>query len=348
MKHDIFYTWIDSLRVSATLAVIFVHVNGDILYQYGSISNLDWWTGNVYGSCLRFCVPIFLMISGALILPKSYKSLGEYLKKRVLRILFPFLFWSIIYVARLIFIKLNQGEYMTFTENLKFICDKLFMSSASVHLWYIYLIIGLYLFFPIIGKWINNSSKREIEYFIGIWFITLFLPIPLVKDFIPHIELSYFSGYIGFPILGYYLTKFNFEFNQKKLIYILLILTGFLITLFGTYFDSERRGHFELMAFYNYRSPNVALLSIGIFLLFKDFVQCSAKTSSVILFFSKYSYGTYLIHVLVLVILSKVGFTYSFIHPIIGMPVTSVLCLIISTIMIWGVNKLPFGKYISG
>ncbi|POR16914.1 hypothetical protein BWK58_15200, partial [Flavobacterium columnare] len=89
--------WITSLRVLATFSVIFLHTSAEILYQYGKTSNANWWIGNIYDSSVRFCVPIFLMISGALILSKDYKNITEYLKKRVLRIIFPFLFWSIVY-----------------------------------------------------------------------------------------------------------------------------------------------------------------------------------------------------------------------------------------------------------
>jgi surface polysaccharide O-acyltransferase-like enzyme len=335
--------WINSLRVLATFSVIFLHVTAGILYQYGSISNLDWWTGNIYDSSVRFCVPIFLMISGALILSKTYESTREYLKKRVLRILFPFLFWSIIYIARDLFLKFNYGEYLSFIEILKFIFIKL-KSGASFHLWYIYLIIGLYLFFPIIGKWIHNSNKHEIKYFLGIWSLTVFAHLPFVKNFIPNIEISYFSGYIGLPVLGYYLSKTTFNFNEKKAVYILSVLTGVLITIFGTYFATKQRGSFY-SEFYDYLTPNVILVSIGIFLLFKDFVKFNSK---IILFFSKYSYGTYLIHILVLWILEKLGFSYAFVNPIIGISITSVLCFIVSTLIVFVINKLPLGKYISG
>jgi len=335
--------WIDSLRVLATFSVIFLHVASGILNQYGSISNLDWWIGNIYDSSVRFCVPIFLMISGTLILSKTYESIGEYLKKRVLRILFPFLFWSIIYIARDLFLKFNHSEYLSFIEVLKFTFIKL-KSGASIHFWYIYLIIGLYLFFPIIGKWISKSNKHEIKYFLGIWLLTIFAHLPFVKKIIPNVELSYFSGYIGLPILGYYLSKINFNFDKKKIIYILSVLTGILITIFGTYFITKYKGSFY-HGFYNYLTPNVVLVSAGIFLLFKDFVRSNSK---IILFLSKYSYGTYLIHILVLWILGKFGFSYAFVNPIIGIPITSMLCIIVSTLIIWGVNKLPFGKYISG
>jgi hypothetical protein len=47
-------------------------------------------------------------------------------------------------------------------------------------------------------------------------------------------------------------------------------------------------------------------------------------------------------------VLEKFGFSYAFVNPIIGIPITSVLCFAVSTLIIYGVNKLPFGKYISG
>jgi len=313
----------------------------------GNISILDWWIGNIYDSSVRFCVPIFLMISGALILSKNYESIGEYLKKRVLRILFPFLFWSIIYIAKGAFFKFNHGECLTFIEILKFTFISL-KYGADYHLWYIYLIIGLYLFFPIVGKWISKSNKYEIKYFIGIWLITIFAHLPFVKILIPNIEMSYFSGYIGFPILGYYLSKTTFNINGKKAIYILFILTGILITIFGTFFVTKHTGSFR-GGFYDFLSPNIILVSIGVFLLFKDFVKPSTRTSTVVLFFSKYSYGTYLIHALILWGLGKFGFSYAFVNPVIGIPVTSILCFISSTLFIFGVSKLPLlGKYISG
>jgi surface polysaccharide O-acyltransferase-like enzyme len=335
--------WINSLRVLATFSVIFLHVSANILPQYGTISNLDWWTGNIYDSSVRFCVPIFLMITGTLIFSKSYENTGQYLKKRFLRILFPFLFWSIIYIADDLFVKFNDVEYLSFKEILNYVFVKL-RDGARYHLWYIYMIIGLYLFFPIIGKWLQNSNKNEIKYFLGIWLLTVFINLPFVKKLIPNINIPYFSGFIGFPILGYYLNKTSLNFDKKKVIYVLLVLTGILITIFGTYISTKYKGSFYV-GFYNYLSPNVILVSVGIFLLFKDFIRFNSKY---ILFFSKYSYGTFLIHVLVLTILGKKGLNYAFINPIIGIPITSVICFVVSTLIIWGVNKLPLGKYISG
>jgi surface polysaccharide O-acyltransferase-like enzyme len=335
------------LRVLATFGVIVIHVAAGILSQYGSIINFDWWIGNIYDSSVRFCIPIFLMISGALILSKTYKSIGEYLKKRALRIVLPFLFWSMIYIASSLFHKFYHGEHMTIAELITFVFIQL-KKGASFHLWYVYMIIGLYLFFPIIGKWINKSNENEIKYFIGIWLLAAIASLPFMQKNFPGINLTYFSGYIGFPVLGYYLSRKTFSNpDREKAISILLILTGILITIFGTYFITRNKGFMD-ESFYERLSPNVILVSIGIFLLFKNSTKFSTRTSSVILFFSKYSYGIYLIHILVLWKLGLLGFSIFSINPVIGIPVTAMLCFIISTLIIFGVNKLPWGKYISG
>ncbi|MFN5459946.1 MAG: acyltransferase [Bacteroidota bacterium] len=335
--------WINSLRVLATFSVIVLHVAARILYQYGSIPNLNWWTGNIYDSSARFCVPIFLMISGTLIFSKTYENTKEYFRKRVLRILFPFMFWSLIYIAVGWFFKFNSGEYLSFKEVLLFVLVNL-KSGASFHFWYIYMIIGLYLLFPIIGVWLQNSNKNGIKYFLGIWFLTSLIHLPFIKKLIPNVDISYFSGYIGFPILGYYLSKLSLNFNKKKEIYFSLIVIGIFITIFGTYVSTKYTGNFY-SGFYSYLSPNVILVAVGIFLLFKDFVRFNSKF---ILFFSKYSYGTYLVHVLILTAFGELGISNVFSNPIIGIPIISALCFFVSTLIIWVVNKLPFGKFISG
>ena len=88
--------WLDAVRWLATIAVITIHVVAPYLYQYGQISIVNWNIYNVIDSLSRFAVPFFVMLSGALLLNRTI-SLVDFLKKRFLRILIPFLFWSLIY-----------------------------------------------------------------------------------------------------------------------------------------------------------------------------------------------------------------------------------------------------------
>ena len=87
---------ISILRIIATFSVIVIHVSGPLVVKYGQISNFDWNIANFYDSISRYSVPMFFMISGALLLNKDYQ-LKDFLKKRLGKIALPFLFWSIFY-----------------------------------------------------------------------------------------------------------------------------------------------------------------------------------------------------------------------------------------------------------
>src|SRR6267154_32982 len=90
--------WINSLRLIALVAVIVLHTAAIPLEQYGKIPLNDWLTADLYNALVRFAVPVFVMITGALLLHREYE-LGDFLKKRLGRIFTPFLFWSLVYIA---------------------------------------------------------------------------------------------------------------------------------------------------------------------------------------------------------------------------------------------------------
>lgn len=339
--------WTTHLRVVATISVILVHVTAEVLYQYGYISNFVWSTGNVYDSLVRFCVPVFVMLTGVLMLSRTYE-LGEFLKKRFSRIVLPFLFWSLVYVLFALNDNISAGHEMSFLEIIEWVIHQL-LNGSSYHLWYIYMIIGIYLFVPIISKWIQNATEKEILYFISIWIFTLIINQPVLCRFRINIDLTYFSGFIGYLVLGYYLSIKSFTYSKSvmNVIAVFLIFLGVSITIFGTYFLSHDSNNFEEY-FYNYNTLNVLMVSVGLFLFFKN-VEISnptvLKTSN---FISKYSYGIYLVHILVLRFMSAIKIDYDFINPVFAIPVTTLICLLISTLIIYSINKLPYGKYISG
>jgi len=135
--------------------------------------------------------------------------------------------------------------------------------------------------------------------------------------------------------------------SKTNLISLFLIVTGIGITIFGTYFCSYYKGEFSDI-FLGYLTPNVLMVSIGIFMFFKNNDITNRHPPKMIGFISKYSYGIYLIHVLILFFLTKVGITSKLINPLLGIPLTTLLCLTISALLIYILNKLPWGKYISG
>ena len=91
--------WLDNARIAAILAVVILHsaVSGVVDTDLGSGY---WWAGNLYSAFSRWCVPVFVMISGALLLsPARQESLGTFYRKRMSRVLWPFLFWSAFFLG---------------------------------------------------------------------------------------------------------------------------------------------------------------------------------------------------------------------------------------------------------
>ncbi|MFL9831939.1 acyltransferase family protein [Flavobacterium sp. ST-87] len=336
--------WADILRTIATIAVIILHVTAPLLTSMESLTN--WWIGNIIESSVRFSVPVFFMLTGALLFDKEY-PLNTFLKKRFFRVIIPFLFWSIVYISFSLTLKVLHNEELHFFNVLNFVIDQ-FKNGSSYHLWFVYTLLGIYLFTPIISKWIRNSSNKEILYFLIIWSLTVLYTYPVLSIFDTKIDLSHFTGFLGYTILGYYLRMISFEnSNKKDFIAIAMFLTGLIITMTGTFLLYKLKGEMDEL-FYEYLTLNVLMCSIGMYMYIKD---KNVKNQYILKFLNlmnRFSYGIYLVHVLVLTFLTKAGITCFFIHPLIGVPVTSLLCLSFSVLIVYIINKLPYGKYVSG
>lgn len=327
-------TWPDILRALATLAVIILHTASPILNQFETIPVTSWHIGNIYDSLTRFCVPVFFMLSGALLLSKDY-SLKDFLSKRFLRIIPPLIFWSLIYIVYTIFD--SNKTFSSFLDLSLFVLLKLFKGS-QFHLWFIYTLLGLYLLVPILRKWIKNASKNEILYFLLIWICTIIYAIPHLNDYLPKINLMNFSGYLGYMVLGYYLSNMK-SFKKSKSF--LLYSIGVIVTILGTYYLTSKNGAFN-STFYGYLTPNVLLSSTGIFLLIKEIHITSSIVKLMVSKISKYSYGIYLVHILVLELLLKLGLNWQITNPVISIPVIAILTILISWLIIYLGNKIKF------
>ena len=90
--------WLDVVRLVAMFTVVCCHCTDPFNFYPGTspdIVDIKFW-GAVYGAALRPCVPLFVMITGALLLPVRGDASAFY-KKRIPRVFFPFLIWSVIY-----------------------------------------------------------------------------------------------------------------------------------------------------------------------------------------------------------------------------------------------------------
>jgi surface polysaccharide O-acyltransferase-like enzyme len=161
--------------------------------------------------------------------------------------------------------------------------------------------------------------------------------------------VRYFTGYIGYLVLGYYLAYK--ELPQKGLglplwIFYVLCLVG--ITL-GTYLISENT-HSLSTLMYEPLGPFVILYASGIFLLAR--VTAFHLPPSLVRLrdiAGNYSLGIYLCHALFLTLMDDWGISYKLCNPYISIPVTALVCFTLSFILIFILSKIPvIGKYMAG
>lgn len=332
--------YISYLRIAATFAVILLHTVATYVGKFPRVDIDTWHIANTIDSCMRACVPIFVLISGALLLDKQ-EPLGMFMSKRIKRIGIPLLFWSIVYLLWQTFIGQIQWSGSIIMDIKR--VYMLLKTGVSYHFWYIYMILGLYLLMPILRRWVQQAPAKELLYFLGIWSITLWIN-PYTKTYFPAIELMYFSKYVGYLILGYYLDKYIVPSKKVALLAFSCLVVGILCTALLTYYFSKNEQHF-VGVFYGNLTPNVCLSAIGYFLLAKCFLQ---SQKSIILLADSYTFGIFFIHVIVLYYIHRYSpflgqekdtFTY-----LLYVGTTAIQTAVISFVMIFLANRVPILK----
>ena len=339
------FDWINNLRIIALFAVIVLHTTSPVLETYNKGPLNIWLVGDFYNSLVRFAVPVFVMITGALMLHREY-DLSNFLKKRLTRVVLPFLFWSGVYIAYMYYnedIDYPGDWWLCFKQIMHFLRD-----GASYHLWYVYMLIGLYLIMPVISKFVRNASQNEIRYFLVVWFLVMMIEQPYMVKYKPGVDLRYFEGFIGYLVLGHYLAFAEFKLARLKTwMYLLFFVSLTLIATLTYLLYRHYNGISTIM--YEPLSPSIMIIASSIFMIGKlSAPQLPAWLIKVRDFAGTYSFGIYLSHALVLQLLDQQGLNYKLFTPLLSIPATALTCLILSLLLVYIVNKIPFGKYVSG
>lgn len=282
-------------------------------------------------------IGLFFMISGALILGKA-KTLSNdndldvfsFLKHRLLKIIIPLAFWSLLYRS------LSSIE-----------------SSGLSVMWFLWTIGGLYLLSPILLRWLQHASLHEVELYLCIWAISLLYPF--LKLFMPAGEgdtswIYYFHGYVGYFVLGYYLSIAPMAHLRKYLWSFLTLFALFTIIAPGAVLSLGLEVDFYSLFWY--LSLSVALQCAAWFVGFRSiesrFSTYLSTYASQIAKLSAMTFGIYLSHILVL----RIGlWNVPFLSAISGIPYM-ILCTLITLpsafFLAWIIGKLPGGKWIIG
>lgn len=346
--------WVTNLRVLATLSVILLHAAGYGSLHVKKIPVTDWWICHIINVFGRFAVPVFVMLSGYLLIGK-YEELRSFIKKRFSRIFVPFLIWSLIYITWSNF-KGLAGERTPWTVG-DFV-KKILVGNGggSGHLWFVYMLLGIYAITPIISRWIkgteastNSATKRnEIVYFLSLWVVgnVVYTLVNQRLGFEIKFELRYFTGFIGYFVLGYWLGNLEKRFSSSLLLF--LFLASWALAAYICYAVSWQAGKY-VYDYTDYLSIVVMLMSVTLFLLLKR--ACDVPILPKLMAeLDITSYGVYLVHALILRILSRqFHLNFTWIHPLLGITVHFLLGFIISYLIVRIISKIPkAGSWIVG
>ena len=335
------YLWADFVRNVGILLVILGHVSGMVVQRMDKIPLYDWMAGNVYNVIARACVPLLFMVSGALLLPRQ-EGIRDFYYKRFQRVIYPFLFWSALYLLW------NSAGYQNYTliNALKTMAISILIAPAEYHLWFMYELFGVYMLTPLIRKAVDSQRETILWYFIAIWFI--FGPLKrLIQSFVPYdiiFDLGYLTGYIGYFVLGYLLIRIPIKKWMLWTSFFVCVASG-VFTGYITFYYYQTRPN--MAEFYQYLlGINIVFLSVSAYILLKAagdaiFSIPRPRLAKWAVGLTSTSFGMYLVHVFVLNFI-RVNLISPIDSPsIYTIPLVTILVFIISWAIIAILQKIP-------
>lgn len=340
-------TELDILRLLAMLAVIWVHVGG---METGSLPtsdpNCQWLI--FMKSIMTWEIPVYVMTSGRFFLDPDREMPFSKILKAIGRLALAFVVWNAVYQT-----------YYILTDSYTGLNWKGIASQALIgpyHFWYLYMIGGMYLITPFLRKIAEDRQLSEL--FIGLFLLFGFLTkyaveLPFLgtalSAMLDSIGMQFVLGYPGYYILGYYLYRYHLPRKQEMMLYIcagMLLLLGAAANVWQSVQDGVYTEWYT-----GYTAPNTAIVASAIYTFFVkrvSRVRFSKKAVSCITALSGYSFGVYLIHALILELFVAVGLNTAIAHPVLTMPVITLVAFLVTNGLVALIRGLPYiGKRIT-
>lgn len=338
--------YFDILRIVAIFFVVFVHLAAQHWADV-DVSSRAWFAFNLYCTTGKWSVPIFVMISGALFLGRDV-SISSILKKNVARIATVFLFWSACYA--LVDLVFRHAPLSVVLSQL---------ITGHYHLWFLYMIVGLYLLIPLLRPIAQNETLMRYFLMLALIFTFLLPQLALFSSFVSHeastvirtvIMYSYCFFPLGFTVYfvgGYYLSRRDFSRREEAVLYAVGIL-ALLFSIIAPVVHAKAQGA-PSAVFYNYDSLNVLLTSVPIFVFAKQHLNLSsfregdrqAKALAFVRQLSRYSFGVYLVHPMVIELLQHFGIDTFSCNAFFSVPLLAIFVFAASTAISALLNCVP-------
>lgn len=337
---------VDAIRFTAIFLVILLHSTGFpyrfLNPQITTMDVINWTTTSTYATIGMLGVPLFVMLSGGLLLnpDKAEEPLKVFFRKRFDRIGLPFIFWTLVYFVWTFtflgtpFTLFNVGQGL--------------LTGSYYHLWFVYLLIGLYTVTPIIRVLVKYLDRKLFSLLLFLWFIGT-TTTPFIHTFTSfHFDpvLFVFFDWIGYYLLGIYLINASF----KRSTAIIVLIVGLLGSVLGDWVVTATFGERLTGYFHNYMSAPIIIASAAAYYYFTTVKRNSVKSPTVfnrfVAWVSKNTLPIYLIHMIILITFTEGVFGLYFntitYLPLIDSPVFACIVFGVSAIMVYLLKKIPY------
>lgn len=341
--------YFDYLRVFAALGVILAHVAAQNWGRVG-VNTFEWKVFNAFDIVSRYCVPMFVMVSGALFVGREIPLKKLYFK-HILRLVIVFVVWSVLY-------------YFTSGGTIKLLLtDTTAMLSVIIkgayHMWFLLMMIALYMVIPFMNQIAKNDTI--LKYFLILSAIFAFV-LPTLSVIISYygngvvkglfaavsydvdtMRMFMVLGYPGYFLLGYYLNRITLSKKMRIVLYVSAILFSSIAVILSNV-AAARTGALT-PEFLEEFSVAMLVESAAVFTLFKYAVKDGSRIYPFIKKLSEYTFGAYLVHVLVIDLLNyRLGINTLFANPLISVPALVLLVYVLSTLVAFVLKQIPFIK----
>lgn len=320
--------WVDFLRVLACFMVVLSHACDPFVGQFDS-DKTAFLNGAAIGSLMRPCVPLFVMMTGVLLLPVSERDsrLSSFYGRRLGRLVWPLVFWSVMLpvMGYCYFNYVNPDTANAMLSSGMYDTERFIprmwtwifnFNYDTTALWYLYMLVGLYLIIPILNAWLVSASRSDIRTVLFIWGISLC--VPYVTMFAPALGYEgnygnfgilgvcdwnafgtfyYVSGFAGYLVLAYYLKKYPLDWSPTKLYGLLIpmFLAGYAVTFGGfVWIQTQHPGDYAyLEIIWLFCGINVFMMTFPIFAIVRNM---RIRPSRALTALASLTFGIYLVH----------------------------------------------------
>lgn len=318
-SHSQRVVYLDLLRLIASFAVVFLHVCCTE-FQTCTFSN-NWYIVTIGDGLVRWCVPVFVMISGSVFLnPAKEITIRSLFVKYIPRLLLCYVFWTIVY-------------YFLFSYNGDFSITKLVKSHF--HLWFLRMLVCLYVLIPALR--LLAKDVAILRYCLGIWIVYMVVSsFNLFEIF----NMNSIVGFSGYFLLGLLSFQQSLSKKQRIWVYVLGVL-GAVVTVGGTLYVSIKQGEAN-DCFFGYLNVHVAAMALAVFVFVKEKTPKNGKViSRVVDFVRKDLFGIYLTHALWLPVVNTDTIRHCC-SEIITLPVISIVVFILSLFTTKLIRMIPY------